>query len=433
MALQIVDAPLLKSLCGHDDIRSWRLMSDTSSSPESEDYEHICPTCHELTRNHFISLPNLESQQPRSILNECSDVTESTISIPASSRGHQHSWRWVARCFAACIYLSRGNDTLSQLSLADAEDEFEEMLVPRQDPKVLLALNQTLQILHMHDEGEITKTVMSSAYRVAERLLGPDDPLTIIVRWMVCVADLQMRNCGITSSTLRDVHAQFVGRHGYDDPRSIASLYCYGYMLNVERQLHPAETVLREVYAVSAANLGPQHLQSISALTNLHRCLHRQSRPEEAIQVLQQAIHDSRETLGANHPRRLESMRLLGNVYEELGHLDHAEEIYWVVLKGRVKMLGRNHRYTLGMKVDLEALLKRVGKWGSERPKPGGEASKHEYANQDGELATELVESAAQLRIQDLFEWDDDEKWDDADEARSADGSEDTRSQHAAY
>ncbi|OQV09548.1 Clr5 domain-containing protein isoform 1 [Cladophialophora immunda] len=423
MALQLVDAPPLKSLCGHDDIRSWALLFADSSSEDSMDYEQICPTCHESTREHFISLPNLEMPQlPRNILNATQDLPESTISIPASSRGHEHSWKWVARCFAACIYLRRGNHTLSQRSLADADAEFKKMLVPRQDPKVLLALNQTLQILQMHDQGDITKTIMQSAYLVAERLLGPSHPLTTIVRWMVYVANGQMRNHDITSETLRGVHEQFVQHYGQEDPRAIASKYCYGFMLNVEWKLQEAEQVLREVYKVSSTALGPKHLQSISALTNLHRSLERQNRIDEAVSVLRCAIRDSKDTLGDNHPRRLESLRLLALLYKQQGHLDLTEELYWQVLEGRVKMLGKNHTFTQGMKRDLEDLLKERGKWTVEERRPGKRG--------DGSVEVVVAESNSQLRLQDLFEWDVHEQWDDA---RSDGGSSETGSDHAAF
>ncbi|KAJ9606628.1 hypothetical protein H2200_008636 [Cladophialophora chaetospira] len=447
MALQIVDAPPLRSLCGHDDIRTWSLMmTDSSSSEDGMDYEQICPTCHESTREHFISLPNLEmpaeQQQPRNILNVSHDLPAESnrMAIPASSRGHDHSWRWVARCFAACIYLRRGNQTLSRRSLADADAEFERMLVPRQDPKVLLALNQTLQILQMHDQGELTKRIMGSAYYVVERVLGPDDPLTTIVRWMVYVANGQMRDRDITSTTIRDVHEQFVTRHGYEDPRSIASQYCYGFMLNVEYNLPEAEHVLREVYSVSSRALGPRHLQSISALTNLHRALQRQGRIDEAITVLARAILDSRDTLGENHPRRLESIRLLALLYKQQGNLELTEQLYWQVLEGRVKMLGKNHAYTQGMKADLEALLKEMGKWTVTKrvekrghsARGGGREGAATAATAAVEMVDVTVESESQLRIQDLFEWDPHEQWDEA-RSDGGDDSDGTGSQHNAF
>ncbi|OAL35076.1 hypothetical protein AYO20_05553 [Fonsecaea nubica] len=421
MALQMVDAPSLKSLCGHDDIRSWSLLFNDSSSEDSMDYEQICPTCHESTREHFISLPNLEMPQlPRNILNASQDSSAaSTMSVPASSRGHEHSWKWVARCFAACIYLRRGDHTLSQRSLADADAEFKQMLVPRQDPKVLLALNQTLQILQMHDQGDITKTIMQSAYLVAERSLGPSHPITTIVRWMVYVANGQMRNCDITSDTLGEVYEEMVQRYGPEDSRSIASQYCHGFMLNVERKLQEAEQVLRQVYKISSTVLGPKHLQSISALTNLHRALERQNRLDEAIAVLRCAVRDSQDTLGDNHPRRLESLRLLALLYQRKGYLDLTEELYWQVVDGRVKMLGKNHTFTQGMKRDLEQFLQERGKWTIEQ----------KIIKPDGSVEVVASESSSQLRLQDLFEWDAHEQWDDT----RSEGESETGSEHAAF
>ncbi len=434
MALQVINSAPLRSLCGHDDIRAWSLMmADSSSSEDGMDYEQICPTCHESTREHFISLPNLEMpQQPRSILNITQDSPGNSMSIPASSRGHDHSWRWVARCFAACIYLRRGNHTLSRHSLADADAEFERMLGPVQDPKVLLALNHTLLILQMHDQGELTKTIMSSAYFVAERVLGPNDPLTTIVRWMVYVANGQMRDRDITSTTIREVHEQFAHRHGYEDPRAIASKYCYGFMLNVESKLQQAEQVLRDVYDTSSRALGPRHLQSISALTNLHRSLARQHRIDEAIIVLSRAIHDSKETLGDNHPRRLESIRLLAELYKQQGNLELAEKMFWQVLEGRVKMLGRNHAYTQGMKRDLEELLKKMGKWTKVKQTSGTSGGNSmDMSDADVDVKVE-VQSDAQLRLQDLFEWDPHEQWDSA-RSEGGDSDASTGREHAAF
>ena len=97
------------------------------------------------------------------------------------------------------------------------------------------------------------------------------------------------------------------------------------------------------------------------ALTSLHRCVARQGRVEEAIQLLLQAIEDSRDTLGSMHPRRLENMRLLGILYEKMSNLGETVRLYRLVLDGRIRMLGENHSYTLGMRRDLEELLRRVG------------------------------------------------------------------------
>ena len=38
-------------------------------------------------------------------------------------------------------------------------------------------------------------------------------------------------------------------------------------------------------------------------------------------------------------------------------------DLYWDVLKGRIKMLGTEHPYTAGAKADVEKLLKELGQW----------------------------------------------------------------------
>lgn len=427
MALQVVDTPSVKSLCGQDDIASWRQMHTDASSPDSEDYGQICTACHEQTRNHFISLPNLESQS-RSILNDTADVNQSAMQVPGSARSHDHSWRWVARCFSACIYFNRGDHKLANRSLADADEEFERMLVPHQDPKIILALNQTLSILHMHNEGETTRRIMKSAYDVAKRVLGSTDPITNIVRWMVLVADLQHKNGEIPSETLLLVHKELTVMHGYNDPRSIATLYCYGYMLNIEEKAEQAENILREAYTRSCSVLGTKHLQSISALTNLHRAVRKQNRTNEAIVMLRQAIKDSRETLGVSHPRRLESKRLLATMLEERGEMDEVERLFWQITEGRIKMLGKKHPYTLGMKRDLEALLRKRGKWGTDKPTSDGGQSSTESGDRKGyengdpsdswidAMDIDVKVTPEQIRLQDLFDWDANERW--TDEAR---------------
>ncbi|KIW21773.1 uncharacterized protein PV07_12799, partial [Cladophialophora immunda] len=330
--------------------RSWALLFSDSSLERWSEYEKIgCPTYSKST------------SEP--IQDSTLNLSGNPIPLPTGSRDHEPSTKWMARCFAASIYLRRDDQTLSQQSLADADAEFEKMLTPQQDPKVLLALNQTLQILHMHDQGDITRGIMQSAYLVAERLLEPGHPLRTIVRWMVYVANGQMRNHDITSETLAGVHEHFVQHYGDKDAQSIASKYCYGFMLNVESRYQEAEQVLREVYKNSVTVLGPKHLQSISASTNLHRALERQGRIEDAILVLRGAIRYLKDTLGDNHPRTLESLRLLGGLCQKQGHLDQTEELFWQVLKGRAEMLGPDHPFTLGMRSDLEELLKGRGKW----------------------------------------------------------------------
>lgn len=386
MVLQIVGAPSLNALCGANDIHTWRLLGDTSSHFTDDPHEEICRTCNEKTKNHLIRPfyieGNMSTKPPRAILNappsismlhtNAEDVwsnpshglTAASVSaamkIPESSRSNEVIWKWVAQCLAACIYLSRGDKVQSDLSLQEAKSEFERSITPQQDPKALMALRQMLSVLVLNDQQTIAMTIAQAAFDTANRTLGPDDPMTLIICWLMKVVDFKVK--ALRSITLRGIHAEFVRRHGQDDPRCITALYCLGYMLNIEREFSTADSVLREAYRLSVAVSGTGHPESILALTTLHRCLVRQGRVEEAIQVLTTAIEDSRDTLGSMHPNRLESMRLLGTLYEKVGNLGETVRLYRLVLDGRIRMLGDNHSFTLGMRHDLEELLRRVGR-----------------------------------------------------------------------
>ena len=86
--------------------------------------------------------------------------------------------------------------------------------------------------------------------------------------------------------------------------------------------------------------------------------------------MAERVLADSMDTLGKSHPRRLETMRNLAvtlltryEVKEDQRDLEKAEQLYWEVLQGRVRMLGREHKWTVGMKNDYVALLKWDDKW----------------------------------------------------------------------
>jgi phosphatidylserine/phosphatidylglycerophosphate/cardiolipin synthase-like enzyme len=75
------------------------------------------------------------------------------------------------------------------------------------------------------------------------------------------------------------------------------------------------------------------------------------------------AICDVEPTLGSDHPFRLECKRRLAVYYEKNGQKELMEELYWDVLRGRIRMLGKGHPYTRGAKDDLIKLLKEQGHW----------------------------------------------------------------------
>ncbi len=274
---------------------------------------------------------------------------------------------------------------LAEDALRQASVELESML-DADDEKVILTLNQTLMVLHQHDQAEIVRKIMESAHEVAQRCLGGQHPIEVLTRMMVLAADPDVlkyhgEEHGITSEVIGSAWQAYVAilEKKEQDLRALGAMYSYGYMLNIESERngsldHPklilGEQVLRRCYELSCQRLGKRHLQSIQCLIALRLNLERQGRTDEAIAVAERVLEDSLDTLGKSHPRRLETMRNLAVTllakYEECeqqADVERAEQLYWEVLQGRVRMLGREHKWTVQMKSDYVELLKWDEKW----------------------------------------------------------------------
>jgi hypothetical protein len=254
---------------------------------------------------------------------------------------------------------------LSTTSLNGASAELEEML-SRKDCLTLISLNLMLSILHMHDQGSIAESIVRSALRVAERVLSPDDPIRATIAWMVTVAGRTIQKGGRDGDVLvklEEINRAFERDLGPTNPTTIASGYNVAWMLCREGQWEEADRILCTLYETCRSSLGPIHMQSIMVLSTLSRAQSRQGHYSAAMGTIERAIRDSESTLGCNHPHRLELKRRLALMYQDIGEKEPMEELYWDVLKGRIKMLGTQHNYTAGAKKDLEDLLKELGKW----------------------------------------------------------------------
>ena len=270
--------------------------------------------------------------------------------------------KWVVRCFAACIYMTHGTSDFAHQSFVDAEAEVENLLATN-NPLTLTSLNLILSILHVHDQGQIVESIVGSALKVASKVLGSEDSITVTIAWMTAAAGQKLPQAGLDTSVLRRAYSDFTERLGDDHPHAITALYNLSWNLINDGAWDEAESSLRGLYRTSCNVLGPSHMQSITALTSLSRVLSNQNKNDAAIETMQQAIERSENTLGPSHPYRLESKRRLALMYEKINDKPQMESLYWDVLQGRVKMLGRVHPYTVGAKVDLIRLLQGLGKW----------------------------------------------------------------------
>ncbi|RMZ87296.1 hypothetical protein DV736_g5475, partial [Chaetothyriales sp. CBS 134916] len=376
----------------------------------------ICGKCSEPVASHFSSLeqvydsppdmpgsrPISSCQSPRPILNPADDVSLDAFQVAPSSKDHDYCSRWTSLCFLACIYSTKHETSpddiqaaaLARKSLADADREFEAIL-RSEDPMIVLTLNNTLTILHQHNQASICEKIMKSIAAVAERVVGVYSPIGILTRYLGYAANPEklLGQTEITSQRLRHVWDEFVQTlpSGDRDKRSIGALYCLGHSLNTEgfrddnqEKYRESASVLNECYRLSCEVLSKHHLQSIMALSGLRLSMERQGDVQAAIRCAETAIKDSLLSLGVQHPKRLELMRNLALSYFQVGRDTEAEELYWKVLEGRVNMLGYDHKYTEAIAYDLEEYLRKQNRWEDEKGEP----------------------TPDQTRLEDFFAWD---------------------------
>ena len=375
MASQMITPVSLMSAYGTEDIQSWIFINSNSPPSTPQNSETACPNCHQPSSAHFVSLESLAPLNPEQRDLLC-DSTDHRMTLPSTMQDRGGPWTWAALCFLACIYLGRGNVELSTTSLTNASIEFEKMLSTR-DPLILTALNLMVSMLHMHTQGKIAESIVRSALDVAERILEPGDPVKATIEWMTAAAGGTLRKCGSYIPALRHVLATFKAELGPSHLYTLAALYNLAWTLlhegsyaetkDISFHLYAeAEDILEQLYKASYSVLGPLHLQSITALNTLSRVQSKQDQDDAAIETLQRSIRDSERTLGRSHPMRLESKRRLALLYKKTGRKEEMEPLYWDVLRGRIKMLGKEHPFTDGARTDLTNLLKELQKWDEE-------------------------------------------------------------------
>jgi hypothetical protein len=380
MGRQVLSPIPLRSRYGSDDINSWTLVNaytpESDASSDSPNIEFRCSRCNLPYSLHFASVdafrPSSPAQsQPRSILNSHeSSPASATWQLPTSTRHDDGAWKWVARSFLACMKLSCGDETLSSLSLVDAATEFERML-QNEDPLLLTATQLVATMLAMHSQGDIAKRVLQASSDVCERLRSHDDPVRIIVTlWTDNAKDGGLKESDIDSDSVRGAYDQLLRTLGESHPYTIQASYAYGWLLKYEGDAAMAETVLEKTYQLSCSVFCPQHLQSIFALASLAGAQMFLDKKEQAMRHFETVIRDASSTLGPSHPYTLEAKRRLGVLILEQEAAEditipsqQVEQLYWDVLAGRVKMLGRRHDYTLQARIDYETVCKDRGVW----------------------------------------------------------------------
>jgi hypothetical protein len=129
-----------------------------------------------------------------------------------------------------------------------------------------------------------------------------------------------------------------------------------------------AQPHLERSVQLRSAQLGPEHLDTLSSKSCLALVYQEQARYKRARPLFQEILAASTARLGAAHPDTLKSKNNLAELYRILGQYDRAEPLYKEVLDVRSAQLGPDHLDTLSSKHDLAFLYKLQGKHGLAEP-----------------------------------------------------------------
>ncbi|OBT95198.2 hypothetical protein VE01_07633 [Pseudogymnoascus verrucosus] len=124
-----------------------------------------------------------------------------------------------------------------------------------------------------------------------------------------------------------------------------------------------AEPILQEAIVVRERELGVNHLDTLTSVSDLAILLRRQGRYEEAESMIQRALEGRERELGVNHLDTLTSVSNLALVLRSQGKYKEAELMNRRALEGRERELGVNHPDTLTSVSNLALVLDRQGRY----------------------------------------------------------------------
>lgn len=184
------------------------------------------------------------------------------------------------------------------------------------------------------------------AFEQRFRLLGPDDPLTLIS--MRGRAD-SLRRVGQRDEALRYARMAATGMKnslGDDHPETLAAIALQGIVTIDKSQNNAAVLLLREAIAGQRRVLGNDHAETLNTIALLSVPLSREGRHKEAVAYAQEALNGLRRTQGNTHPKTLSALNKLASAYFAMSKYSEAEALLREAADGYNSVLGQRHPST---------------------------------------------------------------------------------------
>ncbi|HMJ21887.1 MAG TPA: serine/threonine-protein kinase [Terriglobales bacterium] len=154
-----------------------------------------------------------------------------------------------------------------------------------------------------------------------------------------------------------------IGRHflGPEHPDTLKAITSLGWTLAREGGYAEAEKLDRDALEIQRRRLGPEHLSTLKTMNSLAWTLREEGHYAESENLYKTALNLEQRVLGAQHPDTVETMRTLGQTLMRQGRYAEAEKVDRDTLEIQRRVLGPEHPNTLKTMDDLGWVLQERG------------------------------------------------------------------------
>ena len=239
-----------------------------------------------------------------------------------------------------------------------ADPRYQEMLALYNEGKRLLDAGQYAAAIEPFHKARV----------LSEELLGPDDPITLILIGREASA---LQNSGRYEEAeplyLRALEAS-ERVLGPDHPETLIFVNNLALLYRDQGRYEEAEPLLVRVLEGFERELGPDHPWTLNSVNNLALLYHDQGRYEEAEPLYLRALEARERVLGPDHLSTLGSLNNLAELYRDQGRYEEAEPLYLRVLEGIERVLGPDDPETLILVNNLALLYSDQGRYEEAEP-----------------------------------------------------------------
>lgn len=256
------------------------------------------------------------------------------------------------------VYYNLGLYKEAESLLRAAVDTRTRVLGPH-SRETLDSMSSLAEVLDTESQLPEAEKLAQQAYDIARQSFGPGDKDTLLNGLALTALMLAQSRFSDCEAVLHDLAANV---DHVQDPKLRATIYgrvqtnlaiAYTY----QGKFAEAEKSFRAVYDLYVKEIGPDHPQTLNALTNVADILIEEGKYTDAEAVLKQVIDADRRILGPEHPNTLLITGNLGLAYLGAKRYPEAETLYRQLLDRQLRVVGADNRQTLASRGALANAL----------------------------------------------------------------------------